>query len=141
MERLTFFCLAGTAYLSRSYQLIISSGNYCPAGCDPARGSGNRRDGRNIRGTASTRWMRPKQVAKSFRAVLFFFSRAGERAGYFITKYSFAALPRFYVIMSSARESLFGVNCRQRHCTGWGMYIIRTQIVLRLTLRHYVIRK
>lgn len=70
MERLTFFCLAGTAYLSRSYQLIISTGNYCPAG----HGADTPVDAaRSVQTLPASvfRWVQPEQVAKSFRAVLF----------------------------------------------------------------------
>lgn len=58
MERLTFFCLGETAYLTRSYQLIISSGNYCPAGC----GLGRSIDVASMVQIFSTRvyrWMQP----------------------------------------------------------------------------------
>lgn len=114
MERLTFFCLVGTAYLSRSYQLIISSGNYCPAGrgADPPVGAAL---------TVQTfptrifRWMQPEQVAKSFRAVLF------PGRGCFIAKYSFAALlilrnnvaggSRCSVLIASDDEDIIRTDC------------------------------
>jgi len=102
MERLTFFCLGGTAYLPRSYQLIISSENYCP---------GRKRAGSvgpdQTFPTRIFRWMQPEQVAKSFRALLF-----PPSAGCFMAKYSFAAL---LILCNNALGGwTSGVNCRRR---------------------------
>jgi len=82
MERLTFFCLDGTAYLPRSYQLIISWGNYCPGRKRTVSAGPDQTFQTRI-----FRWMQPEQVAKSFRVLLF-----APSAGCFMAKYSFAAL-------------------------------------------------
>lgn len=75
MERLTFFCLGGTAYLSRSYQLIISWENYCPTESGLSQPVDVTR-AVQIFSTRVFRWMQPEQVAKSFGAV--FFSGCGD---------------------------------------------------------------
>lgn len=110
MERLTFFCLSWTTYLSRSYQLIISSENYCLG----ERDFGRYIDAISTDQTFSTAifWqMQPEQVAKSLCVVFFlFFSFFFPPAeGCFIAKYSFAAP---LILRNNVTEkSVLDVNC------------------------------
>lgn len=106
MERLTFFCLGGTAYLSRSYQLIISWENYCPTEIWFKSARLDYLRGRNILDSHL-----PVDATRTGCEIVS--SSFFRSAGCFIVKYSFAAL--LILCNNVSGESLFGVNCQQRH--------------------------